>query len=85
LLDELGRESESRPLHMKLITAMSSKEDASPFDLRGAALAALLIGEYQVADTLLQRLLTLDFEVCQHILPSRVRNDANRSGADRKR
>jgi tetratricopeptide (TPR) repeat protein len=63
LLDEAGRQSESRVLHMRQITAISSKEDASPWDARGAALSCVLIGNYQLAESLLRRILNSGFEV----------------------
>jgi hypothetical protein len=63
LLDEAGMQSESRPLHMRLIAAISSKDDASPLELRGASLSCLLIGNYQLAESLLRRVLNSGFEI----------------------
>ena len=85
LLDESGRESESRPLHLREIAAISSRTDANPIDLRGAALSCVLIGEFQLAESLLERVLLSGFEIAgTHCHLARVMLLSNRESDARR-
>jgi tetratricopeptide (TPR) repeat protein len=84
LLDQAGKQTESRLLYLREIDAISSREDSTPIDLRNAAFTCVQIGEYQMAEPLLQRVLSSGFEtVGTHCHLARVMILTNRESEAR--
>jgi tetratricopeptide (TPR) repeat protein len=70
VLGQTGRADEARPLRLRRLEALSRKRDATPLELRTAALDAYQIADYRLAATLLARVLSAGFEIpgtCCHL------------------
>ena len=63
VLDLLGRTEESKPLQHRHLRAISAKKDASPLECRAASFTSLQIGDYDLAESLMKRMLAANFEV----------------------
>jgi len=63
LYDTMGRPEESRIYHLRNIEYVRRLKDAEPLELRQCAHGCLQLGEYALAEELLERVLDADFEV----------------------
>jgi tetratricopeptide (TPR) repeat protein len=85
VLDELGRHDDAKPLHLRHLRAVSKKDDAAPGELRAAAHTCLTMGEYDLAESLLKRVLAARFEVPgSHCHLARIYMLTNKDEAARK-
>jgi len=62
LLEQAGRPLEAKPLRRRRIQAIRAKADTPPLEVRTAALDAYRLGDYALAQTLLERNLAQGFE-----------------------
>jgi hypothetical protein len=62
LLEKANRHDEARPLRLRCIQAVTAKPDTPPLGLRTAALDAYRLGDYPLANALLERVLAHGFE-----------------------
>jgi tetratricopeptide (TPR) repeat protein len=80
LLENTGRADEAKALRLRHLDAVTAKADTTPLELRTAALDAYRLGDYALAQRLLQRVLDQGFEIPgTHVLLSRLallRDDA---------
>jgi tetratricopeptide (TPR) repeat protein len=63
LFEKMGRALEATALRSRRLKAIGKRSDSAPLELRTAALDAYQLGDYELARTLLQRVLAAKFEL----------------------
>jgi tetratricopeptide (TPR) repeat protein len=63
LLEEMGRSEEAKPLHLRVINNTLSKKDITPLEIRKGASDCFNLGDYELTETLLLRVLAEKYEI----------------------
>ena len=84
-LEKVGRPDEARPLRLRHIQDGSRRPDVPPLQLRQMALSCVKLGDYALAETLLQRVLQQGFELpSTHLHSARIAVLADRDADARE-